>query len=111
MSKKNALAPLVEALGAVIAWLDSQKVPCAIVGGVAASIHGSPRATKDLDLVALAEENSWALLVREASPFSIVSRQARALDFARVSRVLLMRHEPSGIDIDLSLAPYPSSET
>jgi hypothetical protein len=75
-----------------------------VVGAVAAAIYGRPRVTKDIDLVAIADEQTWPDLLRKGTKFGIEPRQPDALDFARVTRVLLLRHSPSTVDVDLSFA-------
>ncbi len=104
MSASHPLVPLLEALKAAIEWLEDCGVPGAVVGGIAASIYGRPRATRDIDIVAIAEEMKWAELVSCGSPFGIWPRQADALDFARTTRVILLEHRPTAVEIDLSIA-------
>lgn len=68
---RAALAPLLSAIAAATAWLEEAGVPAAVVGGVAASIHGQPRVTKDVDWVALADLDDCERLVALASKFEI----------------------------------------
>jgi hypothetical protein len=42
---------LVEELLAVVGALDADRVPYALVGGLAVAVWGAPRATKDIDLL------------------------------------------------------------
>jgi hypothetical protein len=46
---------LLESFRAVVAALDEARVPFAVCGGLAMSIHARPRATIDIDLLAPAE--------------------------------------------------------
>ncbi len=78
-----------------------------IIGGIAASLLGTPRYTADLDAVFLLQLDELPHLLDEAAKQGIVPRITDALPFATKSRVLLLRHEPSGIDIDLSLGILP----
>ena len=103
MSAANPLASLLSALNAGCRWLEGCDVPCAVVGGVAASLHGRPRVTKDVDFVALADEDQWPSLVSHAATYALEPRAHDTLEFARITRVLLMRHQPSRIEIDVSL--------
>ena len=73
-----------------------------VIGGVAASVLGQPRLTQDVDALAILPEDRWASLMDEAARFGIVPRIENPLDFARRSRVLLMKHLASGIDIDVT---------
>jgi len=88
-------------------WLVNERIPGAIIGGVAASIRGRPRLTDDVDAVILADDVGWERVVSSASPYGIVPRIDGVLDFAARSRVLLLRHEPSGVDLDVSLGALP----
>src|SRR5258706_1204683 len=99
--------PLLRAIAAVQTWLDEQGVPAAVVGGIAASLLGRPRVTKDVDLVALVPESDWARLLESGRRLGFEPRAADALAFARVSRVLLLKHAPTQIELDLSFAGLP----
>lgn len=101
------LAPLLAAISAATQWLEAAGIEAAIVGGVAASIHGQPRVTKDVDFVVIAEPDDAATLVKAAAAFGIVPRIQDALELALTTRVLLLRHEPSGVEIDVSLGALP----
>ncbi|NUO48619.1 MAG: hypothetical protein HOV80_07155 [Polyangiaceae bacterium] len=107
MSSPEPIAPLLEALGASTAWLRAARTKGAVIGGVAASLHGRPRVTRDIDLVVLAPDDEWAELVDVGKRFDIVPRRRDVLTFARATRVLLMRHAPSGVDLDVSLGALP----
>ncbi len=82
-----------------------------IVGGIAASILGRPRLTQDIDALAVLPEATWAAAVRAAAQHNIHPRIEGTLQFARRSRVLLMRHTPSGVDIDVILGDLPFERT
>ncbi len=58
VSDSAPLAPLLAALADLTRWLRSTQTSGAVIGGVAASILGRPRFTRDIDAVVLrAEEN------------------------------------------------------
>ena len=99
----DPLAPLAAALRDLAAWLDDAKLPCAVIGGVAASLRGRPRATRDVDCLVLADEDTWQRLVESATKHDIQPRVTDPVAFARESRVLLLRHGPTSVDIDLTL--------
>lgn len=63
--------------------------------------------TKDVDFVALVDEDRWPSLLAYASDHQLEPRGDDVLDFARITRVLLMRHQPSSIEIDVSLGALP----
>lgn len=81
-----------------------------VVGGVAASLLGKPRLTGDVDVVIWIDESAVASLVAAGRAFDIAPRVSDAVSFARRSRMLLLRHEPSAIDLDVSLGALPFEE-
>ena len=100
-------ASLESALADLMGWLDAAHIPSMIIGGVAASVLGRPRLTQDVDALAVLPEADWAEAIRLAPQFNILSRIDNALQFAKRSRVLLMRHTTSGIDVDLTFGELP----
>ncbi|MGH8297281.1 MAG: DUF6036 family nucleotidyltransferase, partial [Steroidobacteraceae bacterium] len=96
----TALADLTE-------WLEAAGVPAMVIGGIAASILGRPRATRDIDALAVVPDDRWTELVGSAKAHGILPRIANPIAFARRTRVLLLRHTESGIDIDIILSGLP----
>lgn len=93
------------ALADLTNWLESAGVPAMIIGGVAASILGRPRATADIDALAIAPtDDRWSQLLDGARRHGIIPRVAAPLEVAREVRVLLLRHAPSSLHIDVTLA-------
>jgi len=78
-----------------------------VVGGVAASIMGRPRATRDIDSLAIVPEEKWPALLAAAQSHGIVARMEQPLEFARRTRVLLVRHADTGVDIDVIFGRLP----
>lgn len=97
----------VAALADLTEWLEACSVPAMIVGGIAASILGRPRATRDIDALAVAPDEQWAKLLGSSKDHGILPRIEDPLEFARRTRVLLLRHTESGIDIDVILSGLP----
>lgn len=97
----------VTALADLTQWLEAAGVPAMIVGGIAASILGRPRATRDIDTLAVAPDEKWIQLLRSSKAHGILPRIENPLEFARRTRVLLLRHTESGIDIDIILSGLP----
>ena len=90
--------------------LDELGAPWVIMGGVAVIARGVPRLTVDVDatlsetLVSL--EPAFEVFRRH----DIVARILSAIAFARERHVLLLRHDPSGVSLDVSLAWLPFEE-
>jgi hypothetical protein len=105
-----SVAPLLSALRALLDWIDAEGVPGVVIGGVAASLLGRPRTTADVDVLVLVEEGRWASLLAAGTRHGIRPRIDDALEFAAGSRVLLLRHEPTGLDLDVSLGLLPFEE-
>ena len=97
------LAP-IQALQSLLSQFNDQGV---IIGGVAVSLLGIPRYTVDLDAVFLLSFEDIPRLLAEAAKHGIEPRVSDPIAFARKTRVLLLRHHASGIDIDLSLGTLP----
>lgn len=107
MSKREPLTHLLMALRDLVAWLQGKRVPGVIIGGVAASILGRPRVTHDVDALVLLDEEHWEDFLISGKKFRFVPRLTDALAFARKSRVLLVRHKLSGIDVDITFGSLP----
>ena len=58
MAVPRVAGPLLKAIAASTAWLAQADIPAAVIGGVAVSLLGRPRITKDVDLIALAEDSN-----------------------------------------------------
>lgn len=95
------LAPLLAVLRDLMAWFKAREVPGVVIGGVAASLLGRPRLTRDVDAVVLLDEDHWGEFLAAGTQHGFVPRRADALAFAQETRVLLVRHEESGIDADI----------
>jgi len=110
VSKEEALTPLLEALRDLVSLLRAEQVAGILVGGVAASLLGRPRLTRDVDAIVLLREERWESFLSTAARFRFAPRRPDALAFARQARVLLLRHEPSGIEADVVVAGLPFEE-
>jgi hypothetical protein len=63
--------------------------------------------TRDIDLVVLVPDDDWETFVLEGARHRIKPRTKDAIEFARTTRVLLMRHTPTRIDLDISFGALP----
>lgn len=94
---ESALTALASALGtAGVGWM--------IIGGIAAIARGVRRMTTDIDAVVTGSEVGVNTLIATLEAAQIVPRIERAAEFAQENLVLLLRHRPSGVDLDVSLA-------
>src|SRR5207249_10171218 len=59
VARKPPVLPPEITLGALIAWLQSENVSGLIIGGVAASLLGRPRFTRDVDVLILLDDDRW----------------------------------------------------
>ena len=81
-----------------------------IIGGIAASLLGTPRLTADLDAMLLLSFDELPQLMQAAKDEGLVPRIQDAEGFARNHRVLLLCHVESGTNIDISLGVLPFEE-
>ncbi|MEW6569312.1 MAG: nucleotidyltransferase [Chloroflexota bacterium] len=107
MSTPLELTPFLEPLAAVHRLLARFGDEGMIIGGLAASLLGSPRLTADVDAVILLSVTELPELVRAAEQEGFTTRIEDAEEFARRNRVLLLRHRGSGINVDMSLGILP----
>lgn len=99
--------PLRSALDAVRLLLRHFDDQGLVIGGIAASILGKPRLTRDIDVTLMLDLGDIHVLLLAASAVGITPRIPDVVEFARQSRVLLLQHERSGIGIDISLGAFP----
>lgn len=104
------VAPLRTALRDLVGWFMAEDVRGIVIGGVAASLLGRPRMTRDVDAVVLLNEDRWEKFLAAGAQFGFVPRRLDVIAFARRTRVMLMYHEPSGIDADISFGALPFEE-
>jgi predicted nucleotidyltransferase len=107
MTELGDLTPLLAVLRDLVVWLQAGKVSGAVIGGLAASLLGRPRLTRDVDVLVLVDEGYWAEFMATGAEHGFSPRRDDALAFARETRVLLMRHQQSGIDVDMVFGSLP----
>lgn len=103
MRESREIAPFLAPLAAVQRLLRRFGDRGMIIGGVAASLLGRPRLTADVDALILLSGNELPALIAAAEGEGLAPRLKDAEAFARRHRVLLLRHQESGINVDLSL--------
>jgi hypothetical protein len=92
------------ALSDLVAALEPTGVHWMIIGGIAVIARGVQRFTADIDAAVRGDDIDVDALVRALAKRKIVPRIDRAEDFARANLVLLLRHEPSNVELDVSFA-------
>src|SRR5262249_39668699 len=73
----------------------------------ASLIAARSRITKDIDGVIWVDSDQWESLLNSAVSHHFKPRIKDPLAFARKVRVLLLTHEPTGVEIDLSFGSLP----
>lgn len=111
MKKKTEIPDeIVIALQDLLRWLEVTQTPYATIGGVGVSLIAGARATQDVDAVLWLDTDGLESFVQSGSPHGFVGRISDAPEFARRNRVLLLQHQPTGINVDLSCGALPFEE-
>lgn len=98
---------MAEALQDLTIWLTAEKIPQAIIGGIAVALVAQARATQDVDAVIWLDLGQIEKFILSGAGYGFIPRLSDAADFARANRVLLLRHQSTGIAIDLSCGALP----
>lgn len=107
----SPLKILLAAMKSLVRWFKAAKVRGVIIGGVASTLLGRPRMTRDVDgMVWLGDDDRTADFIALAARFGIVPRIEDAVAFARTNRVMLLTHPASAIHIDVSSGCLPFEE-
>jgi hypothetical protein len=107
MPETEDSALLLAVLSDLMAWLKAGETPGVVIGGLAASLLGRPRLTRDVDVLVLLDEGRWPDFLATGAIYGFIPRRSDSLSFARQTLVLLVRHEPSGIDADMIFGSLP----
>ncbi len=89
------------------AWFNDESVPYVLIGGIACSLLGRPRTTKDIDVLTVLDEARWEDFVKSGRAHGFETRLSDAVAFAHESQVLLMHHRESALDVDIIIAGLP----
>jgi len=98
---------LPAALAALAATFRALGCPAMLIGGLAVIARGIPRQTIDIDAVVQGEGLDIEALLQVLERSGFTPRVPDAIAFARQRQVLLMRHQASGVPLDLSLGWLP----
>jgi len=101
---------LAEALRDLTAWLEAENIPQAVIGGVAVALIAQPRMTEDIDAVVSLNTDLLESFLMTGASHGFIPRISDAADFARRTRVILLQHQPTGINVDLSCGALPFEE-
>jgi len=107
MPEQIQLNDISLALKSISNLLNEDNIKGIIIGGLAASLLGRPRFTNDIDLMILDLDDRLADFFNMLKRFDIEPRIENAEEFAKKSRVLLLRHIKSGINIDITMGMLP----
>jgi len=107
MNQPDGIEPFLEPLESLQRLLSRFNERGVIIGGAAVSILGKARYTEDIDAMFLLSIKDIPQLLKAASEEGIEPRIDNAAEFARKSRVVLLKHVISNTNIDLSLGVLP----
>jgi predicted nucleotidyltransferase len=102
--------PLEAAIVALAAALEETGAPFMLIGGIAVIARGVARVTTDVDATIRAGNLDLSVLIDALARNDIVGRIPDLAEFATAHQVLLLRHEPTGTPIEVSLASLPFEE-
>jgi predicted nucleotidyltransferase len=98
---------LLTALAALQRALDETGAPSMIIGGIAVIGRGVPRDTSDIDAAvwgyAIEPEDLLAVLAKH----DMLPREEDPIGIARQLHMVLVKHQPTGVTLDISLAWLP----
>ena len=96
---------LERAVGSLARFLEEQRIPYMLIGGIANLVWGEPRSTLDVDASVLVESVGWPHLIDELRrSFRVIPRDPLA--FLRDTHVLPVE-TADGVRIDLLWAKLP----
>jgi hypothetical protein len=110
VDRAEAPKDFLSALRALSGFLEREKVPHVIIGGVAVALVGRPRTTQDIDAIVLLGDRPLEAFLEAAHAAGFDTRIPDAAAFARQFRVVLLRHRKSKVGVDLSVGALPFEE-
>ena len=106
-SRQSLGTEIAHALADVAKVLDAHEGRAALIGGMAVIARGVQRVTRDIDIAVAGAGLFNAALADEMQQHGMSPRISDAVAFANENQVLLMRHDATGVDIDVSRAWLP----
>lgn len=107
MSTGSPKPDLIKAALDLTAFFESSGHVGAIVGGLAVGMVTDPRSTDDVDAVVWEGESRIEELISSAEEFGFDPRPGYSVPLGHRTRMLLLRHRATGIDVDVSLGALP----
>jgi hypothetical protein len=95
---------LEDALQALTRSLTNSGAPWMVIGGIAIIARGVRRFTTDIDAAIRGDAVRPEHLLKLLAAYDIGPRIPDALAFAEANLVLLLRHQTTGVDLDVSFA-------
>jgi len=110
MKLDKNLEPFRAAIEALHRLLEKYNDRGVIIGGIAVGLLGKPRYTADVDAMFLLSTQDIPQFLELARAENILPRVQNVEEFARKTRVLLLKHVPTKTEIDISLGILPFEE-
>jgi hypothetical protein len=107
MAESEELAPLFALFSDLVAWFKTENASWAVIGGVAASLLGPPRLTSSVDALVNLSMRIWSRFLGAGERHGFIPRRADVLPFAQQTQVLQMRHQKSGLDVNIVFGSLP----
>ena len=95
--------PLRQTLTAAISLLDQHSIPYALVGGLAASLRGQPRATADVELVIGVDIGKALSLLSDLETTAFEPLFEGVAEVVERAFILPLKHRETGVKVDLAL--------
>lgn len=103
MKLDKSLEPFRATIEALHRLLEKHNDRGVIIGGIAVGLLGKPRYTADVDAMFLLSTQDIPQFLESARAENIIPRIQNVEEFARKTRVLLLKHIPTNTEIDISL--------
>ena len=110
MKLDKSLEPFRATIESLNRLLEKHNQRGVIIGGIAVGLLGQPRYTADIDAVFLLSTREIPQFLELARSENILPRVEHVDEFAKKSRVLLLRHALTKVDVDISLGILPFEE-
>lgn len=107
MKQSDIIRPFVKPLKLLQNLIEEYQCTGIIIGGLAVSLISRPRFTADIDAMVLMPIEQIHNLINSAINYGFITRIPDAENFACKNRVLLLQHQESGINIDISFGLLP----